>query len=45
MHVNNPAATLAQKPKLLVLNKHVDDTAEFMLKVKMNLAVIKRKNN
>jgi hypothetical protein len=44
-HVNDPAAAPARKLKLLVLNKHVDDTAEFMLKVKMNLAVIERKNN
>jgi hypothetical protein len=43
--MNDPAATTAQKLNLLVLNKHVGDMAEFMLKVTMNLAVIERKNN
>ena len=44
-HMNDPAATLARKLKLLVLNKYIGDIVEFMLKVKMNLAVIERKNN
>jgi hypothetical protein len=44
-HMNGPAAALAQKVKLLVLNKHIRDTVEFMKKVKMKLAVIERKKD
>jgi hypothetical protein len=43
MHMNDSAAPLARKMNLIELNQYIANLIDFMLKVKMKLAVIMRK--
>jgi hypothetical protein len=42
--MTGPVATLARKLNTMVLNKYMADIIKFLLRIKMNLAIIERKN-